>query len=334
MNEINDSTPFGSPVDNQDWKKKKGFGPTILLGSLLLGLVLVVTNSHRSSTSNVMANVGTRAQGGSICTYAPDYICYASGWPACCEGESVHPCPEEVSSCDLQGTSYCTFGPNYDCYTNGWPTCCDDSSCPTEEPPCDVTSFLDFVENSLLGDSNPEQGISYCTYAPDHTCYASGWPKCCGDHSIHCPKEEPSCDVSGTKYCTYAPNYDCYTRGWPTCCDDDSCPTEEPSCEVSSAAGASLLGDSNPHRPGSTPCTYAPDYACYADGYPACCKVDQGYHCPHTSPCDASSVVDEGTTYCTFAPDTGCYASGWPACCGDDSSSSDCPIEKPACESN
>jgi len=41
----------------------------------------------------------------------------------------------------------------------------------------------------------PLFGSSYCTYAPDTSCYSSGWPACCGDDSIHCPDMQPDCEV-------------------------------------------------------------------------------------------------------------------------------------------
>ena len=37
-------------------------------------------------------------------------------------------------------------------------------------------------------------GKSYCTYSPDKTCYATGWPACCEDEDT-CPEERPECDV-------------------------------------------------------------------------------------------------------------------------------------------
>lgn len=40
------------------------------------------------------------------------------------------------------GTSYCTHAPDYKCYTSGWPSCCNEPggdvmNCPVEKPPCD-----------------------------------------------------------------------------------------------------------------------------------------------------------------------------------------------------
>ena len=47
----------------------------------------------------------------------------------------------------LVGDSYCTWGPQYDCYASGWPSCCNnvDEDCPDDEqPPCDeITSMSD-----------------------------------------------------------------------------------------------------------------------------------------------------------------------------------------------
>jgi len=47
------------------------------------------------------------------------------------------------------------------------------------------------------GDSPPSSppGSSYCTQSPDMTCYRSGWPVCCEDDSIDCPKEKPPCEL-------------------------------------------------------------------------------------------------------------------------------------------
>ena len=45
--------------------------------------------------------------------------------------------PENAS-----GTSYCTNSPDYDCYSSGWPACCNEPggdfyNCPQEQPDCD-----------------------------------------------------------------------------------------------------------------------------------------------------------------------------------------------------
>ena len=48
------------------------------------------------------------------------------------------PCPA--------GASYCTWSPDYDCYNSGWPACCDDdlggASCPTQQPECEIKPVI------------------------------------------------------------------------------------------------------------------------------------------------------------------------------------------------
>ena len=60
------------------------------------------------------------APGSSICTYAPDYECYQTGWPACCSVNDGASCPDYMTICDnfpsgSAGTSYCTYSPDYTC---------------------------------------------------------------------------------------------------------------------------------------------------------------------------------------------------------------------------
>ncbi|MGK3742150.1 MAG: hypothetical protein ACI90V_009004 [Bacillariaceae sp.] len=52
---------------------------------------------------------------------------------------------------------------------------------------------------------SPPLGSSYCTSSPDETCYLSGWPACCGDDSIDCPTERPSCELTPVVDQTVAP---------------------------------------------------------------------------------------------------------------------------------
>jgi len=88
--------------------------------------------------------------GSSICTYSPDYDCYKSGWPPCCDDDEYE-CPSFPTMCDnhgegMSGTSYCTWSPQYGCdpatwSNNGRPKCCsapggDIMNCPKEQPPC------------------------------------------------------------------------------------------------------------------------------------------------------------------------------------------------------
>ena len=37
----------------------------------------------------------------------------------------------------MVGTSYCTFAPDYDCFETGWPACCGTEDCPDERPGCE-----------------------------------------------------------------------------------------------------------------------------------------------------------------------------------------------------
>jgi hypothetical protein len=91
---------------------------------------------------------------GGICTRSPDYGCYKSGRPACCN--SGYTCPSFMTLCDnagagTGGSSPCTWSPDYGCWpsTNGWPPCCDKDggdfvNCPKTEDlkkyqPCEPT---------------------------------------------------------------------------------------------------------------------------------------------------------------------------------------------------
>jgi len=75
--------------------------------------------------------------GTSYCTFAPDYDCFETGWPACCDPGD---CPDERPECEkMVGTSYCTFAPDYDCFETGWPACCGTEDCPDERPGCEIT---------------------------------------------------------------------------------------------------------------------------------------------------------------------------------------------------
>ena len=150
----------------------------------------------------------------------------------------------------------------------------------------DADTTSQFLTLAAFGDSlEPESqdkcakeldGVSYCTFAPDNTCYTDGWPSCCSSDAENCPQTKPACDIpaSGNSYCTYAPDKTCYASGWPSCCsgDTNSCPATKPPCDVP------LYGASY--------CTYAPDNICYISGWPACCSND-GLECPQTKPaCD------------------------------------------------
>lgn len=65
-------------------------------------------------------------------------------------------------------------------------------------------------------------GSNYCTYAPDKTCFATGWPPCCSqDGGVNCPKNRPPCRPLPLRpaYCTSFPDTKCYKSGHPLCCD-------------------------------------------------------------------------------------------------------------------
>jgi len=130
-------------------------------------------------------------------------------------------------------------------------------------------------------------GYSYCTWAPDKSCYQSGWPACCAeDGGKDCPRERPGCDRDGASYCVWAPDYQCYQSGWPACCaahGGRSCPPTQPVCD----------------RVGASYCTWSPENSCYASGWPACCAENQGRDCPDEQPaCDMSidDCVELGNT--------------------------------------
>jgi len=86
----------------------------------------------------------------------------------------------------LLGDSVCTYAPNYECYVTGWPECCamngGMATCRNVDgegslPECDVVGNQTSVPDA---DGLFLVGSSVCTYAPDYECYATGWPQCCG----------------------------------------------------------------------------------------------------------------------------------------------------------
>ncbi|KAL7549711.1 hypothetical protein ACHAWF_012977 [Thalassiosira exigua] len=100
----------------------------------------------------------------------------------------------------------------------------------------------------------------------------------------------------GSSYCTYLPNYQCYKNGWPTCCGSGGCPPQPPPCDVSTpsptppkAKTQSPTKGQEPKGPppGSSYCTYSPNYQCYMNGWPSCCG---SVGCPpQQPPCDVST---------------------------------------------
>eukprot|EP00986_Skeletonema_menzelii_P021088 scaffold33169_cov166-Skeletonema_menzelii.AAC.1 len=82
--------------------------------------------------------------GSGICTYTPDYDCYKSGHPSCCDENNGKDCPNELTMCDntsegMTGWNYCASSPDYKCYEDGQPNCCAENAmnCPKTKPGCD-----------------------------------------------------------------------------------------------------------------------------------------------------------------------------------------------------
>jgi hypothetical protein len=105
--------------------------------------------------------------GSSYCTYAPNTVCYTSGWPACCNMTNVSSCTDTQPPCDVDniepgylplitGTSYCTYGPDMTCYESGWPSCCivQGETCPDEQPGCTI-ALLDGSSGSNMPAATP-----------------------------------------------------------------------------------------------------------------------------------------------------------------------------------
>ena len=81
--------------------------------------------------------------GSNICTRSPDYECYKTGRPACCD--SGFSCPSFMTMCDntgagMTGGNYCTNAPDFGCWpsSNGHPPCCSERggatiNCPTAD---------------------------------------------------------------------------------------------------------------------------------------------------------------------------------------------------------
>ena len=108
--------------------------------------------------------------GSSICTRTPDFECYNSGHPACCD--SNFECPSFMTMCDkvpfgVTGADYCSsWTPNFGCWpsTDGRPPCCLQEggayiNCPLTEnieidQPCETVQVSLFVPPYLESDSN------------------------------------------------------------------------------------------------------------------------------------------------------------------------------------
>eukprot|EP00986_Skeletonema_menzelii_P004669 scaffold1622_cov114-Skeletonema_menzelii.AAC.6 len=106
----------------------------------------------------------------------------------------------------------------------------------------------------------------------------------------------------------------------------------------------SLYIQSNNPPPSPTPpppvgagiCAYAPDYDCYSDGHPPCCKESGGRDCPdYLTMCNNHAQGMTGFDYCTNTPDYQCYSTpnGRPSCCNEPGGSyMNCPQTQPKCD--
>eukprot|EP00581_Thalassiosira_minuscula_P004944 CAMPEP_0183743126 /NCGR_PEP_ID=MMETSP0737-20130205/65056_1 /TAXON_ID=385413 /ORGANISM="Thalassiosira miniscula, Strain CCMP1093" /LENGTH=1012 /DNA_ID=CAMNT_0025978733 /DNA_START=189 /DNA_END=3226 /DNA_ORIENTATION=- len=292
-------------------------------------------------------------------------------------------CPETQPPCELShiAPDYCTtMPPDTACYPKGGgrPTCCTPTmansmgplfNCPETMPPCELHlvvtangTYLTVNETTYVltaSDNNSTfmqpVGGSYCTWAPDYSCYPNGRPGCCQGQSqgnAVCPEAKPPCELPqsatnptmpmlGADYCTWGFDHNCYTEGKPACCmgmTEAACPKERPPCDVDGAGY----------------CTWTPDPGCYLQGKPACC-FNGKENCPEDPPpCDIVDVYTTTTTttatepfttttstteappnpfpptiptgpmpqtggpaYCMGPANPACYANqGFPSCCG------------------
>jgi len=46
--------------------------------------------------------------------------------------------PEPMPEMKPIGGDYCVWGPDYECYESGWPSCCESKDCPEERPDCEI----------------------------------------------------------------------------------------------------------------------------------------------------------------------------------------------------
>ena len=87
---------------------------------------------------------------------------------------------------------------------------------------------------------------------------------------------------------------------------------------------------------GTTICDYTPNYDCYVDGHPPCCKVDGGQQCPnYLTMCNNHADGETGFDYCTDAPEYQCYNTpdGHPSCCSAPGGAyMNCPKTMPGCD--
>ena len=196
--------------------------------------------------------------GASYCTFAPDYDCYESGWPACCGDDAVE-CPAEQPECEVMAEPMPETLPT-DCGLEGAKTeQCGADAKDGRFPECCPGYICDFdMRQCVEGESKPPTPAPQCGVVGDKTeqCTADAkpgrWAECCP--GLECdfvlrecipgpPTPMPTgmptmavteMDMVGTSYCTFSPDYDCYESGWPACCGDDAveCPAEQPECEM------------------------------------------------------------------------------------------------------
>jgi len=229
-------------------------------------------------------------------------------------------------------------------------------------------NFVSILADAAVGGGN-EDKPSYCTMPPPNpTCYLKNYPKCCSDPRMSCPETRPPCECEGdcvscdypdadtcgdNEFCMI-PTGDCLLRiatipggcaVKPEMCTYDYTPvcgcdgtTYGNACGAEGAGvNVEHVGECRDRRfdrrappPGSSYCTWSPNYDCFINGWPQCCSVDDQECPPDRQPrCDNHSSM--GWDYCTHSPDETCYESGWPQCC-ERFGGTNCPTDKPNCD--
>lgn len=159
-----------------------------------------------------------------------------------------------------------------------------------------------------------------CRYPNDDDCRDDEF---CKVETGDCRKR--STTISGK--CTEKPEM-CTLDYNPVCgCDGE---TYGNACQAD-GYGVSIVseGECNTRtRPGSSYCTWSPDYDCYEEGWPKCCG-DDDQPCPDSQPrCDKGAP---GWDYCAWEPDYDCYSNGHPKCC-QRFQGTNCMTDKPYCD--
>ena len=143
-----------SKKNSQKFKKGLIFFANSIFSCMFVIMVVLKHAILLTMVATHVAVVADRAAqevvGSSYCTYAPNTVCYSTGWPACCVMTNVS-CTDTQPPCDVDdiepgylplitGTSYCTCGPDMTCYESGWPSCCivEGETCPDEQPGCTI----------------------------------------------------------------------------------------------------------------------------------------------------------------------------------------------------